>query len=171
MSNVSPLIRAAVFVSDLEKSIEFYTDILGYEEVFFSGDLGEPFINKLLGMPSTSFTRAIILKQAGPDFGMIGLFETTKPAPPDISKSHEGCHIGEICMVFYCSDLQETCEKLARYGSTIICEPDLLDINAIPGKGQREMTFLGPDGEMFNLIEMDPKEAFEGSTLPSAQQD
>jgi hypothetical protein len=33
------------------------------------------------------------------------------------------------------------------------------------------MTFLGPDGEMFNLIEMDPKEAFEGSTLPSAQQD
>jgi hypothetical protein len=63
------------------------------------------------------------------------------------------------------------CEKLARHGSTTVSEPGLLDIKAIPGKGQREMTFLGPDGEMFNLMEMDPKEAFEGSTLPSAQQD
>ncbi len=162
MSDVSPLIRAAVFVSDLEKSIKFYTDVLGYEEIFFKGDLGEPFISKLLGMPDTSFTRAIILKQAGPSFGMIGLFETTKPVPPELTKSHGGCHIGEICMVFYCSDLQETCEKLARYGSTIIAEPEILDIEAIPGRGQREMTFLGPDGEMFNFIEMDPKEAFEG---------
>jgi hypothetical protein len=41
----------------------------------------------------------------------------------------------------------------------------------IDGVGQREITFLGSDGEMFNLIGLDPKEAFEGSTLPSAQQD
>jgi catechol 2,3-dioxygenase-like lactoylglutathione lyase family enzyme len=160
MSDVSPIVRTAVFVTDLEKSIEFYTDILGYEEVFFRGDLGEPFINKLLGMPSTSFTRAIIIKQAGPGFGMIGLFEVTKPAPPKITKSHDGCHIGEICMTFYCSDIQEIYEKLARHGSTIIAKPEMLDIADAPGAGVKEMTFLGPDGEMFSMIEMDPKVAF-----------
>lgn len=158
MNDVSPLIRAAVFVADLEKSLAFYKDILNLEQVFFSGDLEGPVVSDLLGMPGTSYTRAIILKQPGPNFGMVGLFEVTRPAPPPVGKAHEGCHVGEICMVFHCSDLREVCEKLARHDATLISAPQRLKIDGLPGEGYREMTFSGPDGEMLNLIERDPAE-------------
>lgn len=157
MADVSPLIRAAVFVTDLDRSVAFYRDLLGYEEVYFSGKLDDPAANALLGMPPTSCTRATILKHAGPSFGMLGLFEVTRPAPPKLEESAQGCRIGQVCMVFYCADLGETCAKLAAYGARIICEPRLLDVGGRrTGSPAREMTFLGPDGEMLNFIERDP---------------
>jgi catechol 2,3-dioxygenase-like lactoylglutathione lyase family enzyme len=156
MTTVSPLIRAAVFVSDLERSVAFYTDILGYEEVFFDGELDDPVVNVLLGMPDSSRTRARILKQSGPEVGMLGLFEVTGPAPPPLEPAGRGCHIGQVCMVFYCADLDETRAKLAAHGVTIVAEPQVLHISGRAGPGNREMTFLGPDGEMLNFIERDP---------------
>jgi len=156
MVEVSPLIRAAVIVADLDKSVAFYKDILGYEEVFFSGDLDDPVVNELLGRPDTSHTRATILKQAGPAFGMLGLFEVTRPAPPRLDDSSHGCRIGQVCMVFYCDDLDEICGKLAAHCTRVISEPKVLNIKGRAGQANREMTFLGPDGEWLNFIERDP---------------
>lgn len=156
MVEVSPLIRAAVFVADLDRSVAFYQDILGYEEVFFSGELDDPVVNQLLDTPETSRTRATILKQTGPAFGMIGLFEVTQPAPPGLDASDRGCRIGQVCMVFYCSDLDEICAKLATHGVQIMSAPKTLNIKDRPGQASREMTFFGPDGEMLNFIERNP---------------
>lgn len=158
MTDVSPLIRAAVFVSDLERSVAFYTDVLGYTEVFFDGELDDPVVGELIGAATTSLTRATILKRSGPSFGMVGLFEVTGPAPPRLGKSRDGCHVGEVCMVFYCADLDEICAKLASHGAQIVASPRVLNIRSRPGPGQREMTCLGPDGEMLNFIERDPGE-------------
>jgi len=156
MVQVSPLIRAAVFVTDLDRSVAFYKDVLGYEEEFFSGGLDDPVVNELLGMPNTSHTRATILKQSGPAFGMLGLFEVSGPAPPALDASGRGCRTGQVCMVFYCTDLDEVCAKLAAHGAEVISAPKVLNIKDRPGQANREMTFLGPDGEMLNFIERDP---------------
>jgi len=143
-------------VSDLERSVDFYTDILGYTEVYFAGELGDPFVSELLGVAASSKTRATILKCAGPSFGMVGLFEVASPAPPRIGTTGAGCHVGESCMVFYCADLDEICSRLERHGVTFIAGPGLLSIKNRPGPAHREMTFRGPDGEMINFIERDP---------------
>lgn len=156
MVEVSPLIRAAVIVADLDKSVAFYRDILGYEEVFFSGGLDDPVVNELLGTPDTSHTRATILKRAGPAVGMLGLFEVTQPAPPRLDDTGRGCRIGQVCMVFYCADLDEICGKLVAHNARVISGPKVLNIKGRPGQANREMTFLGPDGELLNFIERDP---------------
>jgi catechol 2,3-dioxygenase-like lactoylglutathione lyase family enzyme len=160
VTDVSPLIRAAIFVSDLDKSKRFYMEVLNFREVFFEGDLRDPVVNSLLRVPASSVTRGIVLKQGGPNFGMLGLFEASEPAPPPLEKSRAGCRLGEVCMVFYCSNLEEICKKLARFDAHIISEPKFLRLKTAMGTGQYEMTCRGPDGEMLNLIERDPGEAF-----------
>lgn len=159
MTEVSPLIRAALFVADLDRSVSFYTDVLGWQETFFSAELRDRVINELLGMPDAAYTRVRILKQSGPSFGMIGLFEISNPAPPVTGRSDRSCNIGEICMVFYCSDIDAIQDRLRAHGVDIIAAPRLLKIKEIPGAGQREMTCRGPDGEMLNFIERDPGDA------------
>ena len=106
-------------------------------------------------------TRVCILKQ--PDYtayGMVGLFEVKNPAPPKIERPSEGCNIGELCMVFYCSDLDEVIRRAKDHTHTIVCEPARLRVRG--HIKQREMALRGPDGEKINLIEWDPDEAIGG---------
>lgn len=163
MNDVSPLVRAALIVADLDRSFDFYSDVLGYEELFFDAELQDRVINELLAVPSTSYTRVKILKATGPSFGMVGLFEITEPAPPGIERSYDGCHVGEVCMVFYCADVEVVYGKLQRHSATIVAAPRLLNIKEIPGAGQREMVCRGPDGELLNFIERDPADALRES--------
>ena len=155
----SPLIRAALIVSDLDRSVAFYTDVIGLEETFFEGTLDHPAAAQLIGMPPESNIRARILKVPGPAFGMVGLFESTDPAPPELKRPNKGVNLGELCMVFYVSDLDPVVARLEAGGHDIVCPPVFLQVGE--RGGQREMTFRDPDGAMINMIERDPNAVFE----------
>ena len=155
MEVISSLVRSALFVSDLDRSVDFYRDLFALEEVYAEGSLQHETAPKLLGMPPGARIRYKILKAAGPNWGMIGLFETTGPAPPRVEKRRDGCNIGEMCMVFYCADLVAIHNKLVAGGHQVVCPPTHLVVEG-HGPGQLEMTFLDPDGIMINLIERDP---------------
>ncbi len=152
---LSPMIRTAIMVADLDKSVAFYNDVLEITEVYYDGELEHPAAAKLLGMPEGVRTRAQILRVPGPDFGMIGLFECTNPEPPQVEKRRDGINIGDMCMVFYCDDLDPVYERLVKGNHRVICPPTFLKVDDLIG--QREMTFLDPDGALLNLIEWDPE--------------
>ena len=59
---ISPMVRTAIFVRDLEGSTRFYREVLGLEEIWYEGELTEGNAHELLGMPAGSATRARILK-------------------------------------------------------------------------------------------------------------
>ena len=118
-------------------------------------------MHELIGMPAGVTTRVCILKQ--PDFsayGMVGLFEVNNPAPPRIERPSQGSNIGELCMVFYCSDLDELIRRAEGHAHSIIREPVRLRVRG--HIKQREMALRGPDGEKINLIEWDPQQATSG---------
>lgn len=154
MTKLSPMIRAAVFVSDLDRSREFYGEVLGLRDVFLEGELSDGNIHEVLGVAEGTHTRAAILKVPGPAIGMVGLFELSNPKPPPASLEPQGPNLGEACMVFYCDDLDPVLHKLRQGNHTIVAPPLALRIGGYVK--QREMIFRDPDGVMINLIEWDP---------------
>jgi len=159
---LSQMVRAALQVSDLDRSKAFYVDVLGLSEVYSEGAAQGGNMHALIGAPDSVTTRVCVLKQ--PDFsayGMVGLFEVTNPAPPRIERPSQGSNIGELCMVFYCSDLDELIRRARNHDHTVICDPVRLRVGGYIK--QREMAMRGPDGEKINLIEWDPDEAIAGA--------
>ena len=154
---LSPMVRAALLVADLERSRAFYTDLLGIAEVFFEGELSEGNTHVLLGVPASTRLRAVILKAPGPAYGMVGLFELSTPTPAPVRRSSNAANVGDVTLVFYCDQLDPVYEALKQGGHTIISPP----LNLIIGDfvKQREMIFRDPDGVLINLIEWDPDEA------------
>ncbi len=150
---LSQMVRTAIIVSDLERSNNFYENILGLHEVYFEGALDHPAGAQLLAMPEGTKIRAKILKAPGPAFGMVGLFELTDPEPSPVRRNDETSNVGEMCQVYYCDDVGEVYEKLVEGGHTIVCPPTFLKVGN--RTGQREMVFRDPDGAMINLIEWD----------------
>ncbi|QMW22082.1 VOC family protein [Sandaracinobacteroides saxicola] len=153
-SNVSALVRAALFVSDIEASTTFYRDILGLTVSYWDGPLDHPAVPALIGVGATDSTRARILQVPGPSFGMIGLFEVT-PRPARVRKRAEGVNVGEAVLVFYCADLDPLVARLTAAGHRILCPPTFLQVS--PTRGQREMTCADPDGILVNVIERDDR--------------
>lgn len=150
---LSQMVRAAVIVSDLKRSTDFYENILGLREVYFEGALDHPAGAQLLAMPEGTKIRAKILKAPGPAFGMVGLFELTQPEPAPVNRDDQTSNVGEMCQVYYCDDIGEVYDKLVAGRHTVVCPPTFLKVgNRI---GQREMVFRDPDGAMINLIEWD----------------
>jgi catechol 2,3-dioxygenase-like lactoylglutathione lyase family enzyme len=148
------MVRAALMVSDLEQSREFYTNVLGLTEVYSEGIAKGGNLHALIGMPETVTTRTCILKVPGkPAYGMVGLFEVRDPQPPRIRRQAATSNIGELCMVFYCDDLDPVHDEARKRGLTIVSPPVPLRVRG--HVKQREMTIRGPDGEKINLIEWD----------------
>ncbi|MEQ8733965.1 MAG: VOC family protein [Rhodospirillaceae bacterium] len=158
---LSQMVRAALQVSNLEQSKAFYTQVLGLTEVYSEGTAVGGNMHEFIGMPDGVTTRVCVLKH--PDYsayGMVGLFEVKNPEPPKIKRDSEGCNLGELCMVFYCSDLDEVVLRAKDHPHTLVCEPARLRVRGYVK--QREMALRGPDGEKINLIEWDPAKAVEG---------
>lgn len=159
--SVSPLVRAAITVSDLDRSRAFYVDVLGLAETFLQSEVSGGNIHALMGMPAGSTTRICILKTAGtPAYGMVGLFEVRNPSPPRLEYAGAGAQIGEICLVFYCDDLDRVAKEIDARGLMVVAPPTALEVRG--RLKQREMTFRGPDGEKINLIEWDLARAESG---------
>jgi catechol 2,3-dioxygenase-like lactoylglutathione lyase family enzyme len=154
----SPLIRAALIVRNLDVSIGFYRAVLGLEEDFAHGDTRNAAICALLGRPLESRTRFAILKQPGPSFGMVGLFEVSEPPPPALAARTAITASGDIVLVFYHADLAVATAAVRRHGGQVLVPPKAL---VIAGREGLEAMFADPDGVRINLIQRDPRDALQ----------
>ena len=144
MPNFSPMIRAALMVSDLDRSRAFYKEILDLDEVFVEGEISEGNVWEVLAVPQSTATRACVLKRPGqPEYGMVGLFELTNPQPEPVHRASVGMNRGEMCMVFYCDDIDVVTAKLEAGGHTIVSTAAPLRVGGYVK--QREMIFRDPD--------------------------
>ncbi len=151
MSEISPLIRAALIVSDLDASHAFYRDVLGLDKVHFEGDLSTGNAHRLLGVGEDATVRARILKAQDPAIGMVGLFQVDDESMPPPRNPTTSVQVGDVALVMNCADLDPVRVALEDRGAQIICGPLRLETSLF--KGAREMMFLDPDGTKINLIE------------------
>ncbi len=146
---VSRIVRTAIFVSDLEKSVRFYKEALGLRGVYANGVLEHKVGHALVGVPEDSVIRYEIVQADELNFGMVGLFEV-KPSPSPLGRKNRGANLGEGCMVFFATDIHVVRDRIVELGGEIVCEPQLLAVHTLQ---QLEMTCRDPDGMLINIIE------------------
>lgn len=157
---VSRIVRTAIFVSNLEDSVRFYKEALGYGRVYANGVLEHKVGHALIGVPDDSVIRYEIVQADELNFGMVGLFEA-KPAPPPFTRANRGANLGEGCMVFFATDIHAVRGRIVELGGEIVCEPQLLVVHDLR---QLEMTCRDPDGVMINIIER-PTERWDADVV------
>jgi catechol 2,3-dioxygenase-like lactoylglutathione lyase family enzyme len=153
MPLVTPLKRTAIIVRDMDRSLEFYGGVLGLN-VWIEGRAGIelPALYRMLGMPPCT-TRWVILQSDDVDWGMVGLFEVTGPAPEDeVHPRSDRVNRGEACLVFHTPDVQRVFEGAQRLGLVVVCPPATLEL-AAHGVESREMMLRDPNGVLVNFIQ------------------
>jgi catechol 2,3-dioxygenase-like lactoylglutathione lyase family enzyme len=165
-SFASPLVRTAILVRNLERSVRFYAEVLGLEETRLDATITDPRAAGLLGHPGDTIQNVRIIKSGGPPVGMIGLFEID-PLQGDDPIPSGSARAGETCLVFYVRDLADLEARLAEAGAEIV--GPATDISIRAGHSSREMIFRDPDGVLINCIERTPGAVWEGYVLGQDQ--
>ena len=153
MSLVTPLKRTAIIVTDMERSLRFYRDVLGLN-VWVEGRMGKevPAMFKLLGLPPGK-VRWVILQSADVDWGMVGLFELKSPAPARVRVAKpRQANRGEACLVFHTPDVDAVYRGARAMRLPVLCPPTLLEI-AERKVLSKEMTLRDPNGVLVNFIQ------------------
>ncbi|PZR36080.1 VOC family protein [Caulobacter segnis] len=162
----SALIRATLFVRDLERSTAFY-GALGLTTVYYEGLLEDPSASALIGFDLHWPYPVRILKADGSNFGMVGLFQLDSRHEAEVIPAASGAaRIGEAALIFYTAGLDDTVSRLTAAGATWVGPKHVF---RLPHRAQVEISLRDPDGVIVNLIERDPADQNLTSEPLSAQ--
>jgi catechol 2,3-dioxygenase-like lactoylglutathione lyase family enzyme len=153
MSIVTPLRRTAIIVRDMDRSLQFYGEVLGLN-VWVQGRAGadNPAFFTLLGAPPCTL-RYVILQSEDVEWGMVGLFELSEPPPADDTHhAIDRANRGEACLVFHTPDVRSIHRGALAMGLTVLCPPTRLVLKA-HGLESLEMTLRDPNGVLLNFIQ------------------
>ena len=138
---ISGLEHTALSVSDLERSIAFYRDVMGLELVRIIECPPKMRLGDVAGMPGC--TARIAHLRSGSN--MLELFEYQDPRGRNIPKGQKQADLGLIHLGFTSTDVRADYAKLKELGIKVFSEP----IEFRPGVWI--FYFFGPDGEVCEL--------------------
>ena len=148
----SPLAIAVVSCGDLDASLHFYRDLIGFDaspEQRWHGDSFE----RLWQLPSGSSARASLLTACGDAVGRILLLQFSG-APGSIIQPHpSSAAIGLNNLNFYVRDAFKTVREFKARGYQFWSEPTQHSMTAGVGN-PIEVIFDGPDRVAINLVEL-----------------
>lgn len=137
--------HVGVSVSNLERSLGFYRDLLGLEVLIHRPFEGERY-EKILGLKGVKGKVAFLKSKSG---GLqIELFEFAHPAPKPADAARPVCDQGITHFCIEVQDIEGEYARLKAAGVAFHCPP--LDFS-----GQAKATYgRDPDGNVFELLEM-----------------
>lgn len=133
-------------VQSLERSIAFYKDILGFEEVF-SWNPQADYIRTLTGYPTVDL-HATILRMPNMDY-FLELLEYRNVDRKEVD--HGNANPGIAHVAFFVDDVDEWYSLLNAKGVLSVSEPVTPTIG--PNKGGRAVYMIDPDGYRVELIQ------------------
>ena len=149
---ISEIHHVALAVSNMERSIAFYRDILGFRKTL-DMPLGSPSLDRLLRLRPGTTGRSVILQQGLSTVGEIELVQfSPTPTTPTPAKGAGG--LGAFLLSFEVRDeeLDTVYRRLLEKGIACYSEPQVLEL---PGYGAtRAVVFEDPDGQMIELIQL-----------------
>jgi catechol 2,3-dioxygenase-like lactoylglutathione lyase family enzyme len=146
---VSGLHHTGYTVSDLDRSLEFYRDLLGCELLGIQERDGG-YLAAIVGYPD-AHVRMAHLRAAGSQH-IIELFEYLSPTPGRLAL--EPRNVGTAHMCFVVEDLDATYARLVAAGVEFISSPVDVDMGA--SAGGRALYLWDPDGIPMELFQLPP---------------
>ena len=136
--------HTAISTVDLERSIRFYRDLMGFEEVMdFSWPEGTTNMNATHALKETA-GRVVLLKAGN---SMIELFQYTTPAPVPRDSERRLCDHGITHFCIDVDDIDAEYERLQAAGMLFHCPP--VDYGTVKTTYGRD-----PDGNVIELQEI-----------------
>lgn len=133
-------------VSDLERSLHFYRDVLGFE-LAFAWNPREEYIRTLIGYPKAD-VHAAILRMPGSDL----FLELQEIRDVDGRSVDTGtANPGVAHLAFYVDDCDGLYADLTAKGVSAVSEPVTPTIG--PNKGGRAVYMLDPDGVRLEFVQ------------------
>ncbi len=146
MASITKAHHMGLQVADLERSLAFYRDTLGFE-VAFAWNPQAPYIREMTGYPDADI-HAAILRLPGTDVFLELLeYRNVERTPVDTRTANPGtAHIA-----FFVDDLEPIYADLKARGVASVSEPVTPSIG--PNKGGRAVYLIDPDGIRVELIQ------------------
>jgi catechol 2,3-dioxygenase-like lactoylglutathione lyase family enzyme len=136
--------HTAISTADLERSLRFYRDLLGFEVVYSSGwEAGTEGADRITGLKNSS-ARVVMLKARN---ACIELFQYVSPEPKVAEPMRPVCDHGITHICLDVANIDAEYERLKAAGMTFHCPPQ--------GAGVLRATYgRDPDGNVVELLEV-----------------
>ena len=141
--------HTAISTSDIERSLSFYKDMLGFEEVAgFSWEKGNDAIDTITNLKSSAGRVALI--RIGNAF--VELFEFQSPQPVKANPNRPVCDHGVTHICLEVEDVEAEHKRLSTAGMRFLSPP----VDA--GMGLKAVYGRDPDGNVVELLEVEGKD-------------
>jgi catechol 2,3-dioxygenase-like lactoylglutathione lyase family enzyme len=157
---VGPVYHTGFTVSDIERSIVFYRDILGLELIKRQTGTA-PYLATVTGFPGVRLETAFLRPAAGGS--VLELLQyASHPAPPTERATNRP---GNAHLCFRIDDLRSACAELERQGVTLVSEPT--EITAGAHAGGWAVYLRDPDGFTVELYQSPPASPVDAAPAAS----
>ena len=137
--------HTAISTGDLERSLRFYRDLLGFEEIFSSAwEVGTEMADSITGLKDSSAHLAML--KAGNAY--IELFQYASPKPKPGEPRRPVCDHGITHICLDVTDVETEYERLKAAGMIFHCPPQEFE------EGIRATYGRDPDGNVVELLEV-----------------
>src|SRR6266404_1477718 len=139
--------HTGITVSDLERSLSFWRDVLGFEFSHSADQKGE-MAEQITGVKGAELKLAVVKSPTG---HKIELLEYLAPADRKTNSGLHPCDVGHVHLALTVENLEPLLQKIAASGWQAAGKPQTL--TAGPNAGKRVIYVRDPDGTTIEFME------------------
>ena len=143
--------HTGITVSDLERSLAFWHDLLGFEYSHTTHQKGK-IAEEITGVAGAEISLAVVKAPGG---HKIELLEYLAPAGRKKHIDLRPCDIGHVHVALSVDDLDSVLQKISASGWKAAGQPQMLETG--PNAGKRVVYIRDPDGTTIEFMELPPK--------------